>query len=86
MHSSECCHYVITGLVSSFFQVIVTTIPQHSFGLAVYGEYLFWTDWMRRAVVRANKHDGNIHTFLRRNLQRQPMGIAVVASDANDCE
>ncbi|KAK3082885.1 hypothetical protein FSP39_007983 [Pinctada imbricata] len=66
-------------------EIIVTTIPQHSFGLALYGEYLYWTDWMRRAVVRANKHDGNIYTYLRKGLQRQPMGIAVVAEDANDC-
>lgn len=68
-----------------FFQIIITTIPQHSFGLVIYGEYLFWTDWMLRAVVRANKYDGTGVVWLRKNLERQPMGIIAFANDSADC-
>jgi hypothetical protein len=38
------------------------------------------------AVVRVNKYDGNIHSLLRQNLDRQPMGLAIVAPDANKCK
>ncbi|XP_053386538.1 low-density lipoprotein receptor-related protein 1-like isoform X2 [Mercenaria mercenaria] len=65
--------------------VIITSIPQHSFGLAVYDNYLFWTDWMLRAVIRANKYDGTGIVWLRKNLERQPMGIIAVAEDSEDC-
>jgi hypothetical protein len=41
---------------------------------------------MLRAVVRVNKYDGNIHSLLRQNLDRQPMGLAIVAPDANKCK
>ena len=66
-------------------EVIITTLPQHSFGLTVYGDFIYWTDWMLRAVVRVNKYDGNIHSLLRQNLDRQPMGLVIVAPDANKC-
>ena len=65
--------------------VIITSIPQHSFGLAVYEDTLFWTDWLLRAVIRANKYDGTGIVWLRKNLLRQPMGIIAVANDSQDC-
>ncbi|KAL5005791.1 hypothetical protein ScPMuIL_016949 [Solemya velum] len=63
---------------------IVTSVPQHSFGLAVYGDYIFWTDWIMRAVLRANKYDGSGVTWLKK-MSRQPMGIIAVANDTDDC-
>ncbi|XP_055870134.1 low-density lipoprotein receptor-related protein 1-like isoform X4 [Biomphalaria glabrata] len=66
--------------------VIVTSIPQHSFGLAVYGDFLYWTDWLLRAVIRANKYDGSRVTWLKQNIPRQPMGIIAVANDTDDCK
>ncbi|CAL1537092.1 unnamed protein product [Lymnaea stagnalis] len=65
--------------------IVVTSIPEHSFGLAVYGDFLYWTDWVVRAVVRANKYDGSRTTFLKKNINRQPMGIIAVANDTDDC-
>ncbi|XP_041374230.1 low-density lipoprotein receptor-related protein 1-like [Gigantopelta aegis] len=65
--------------------VIVTAIPQHSFGIAVYGDFIYWTDWMLRAVLRANKYDGSGLKWLRKGIQRQPMGIIAVANDTDDC-
>lgn len=67
-------------------QVVMTSIPQHPFGLVLYGDYLYWTDWLLHAVVRVHKYDSNDYTYLEKNLNRQPMGITVFAEDANDCE
>jgi hypothetical protein len=64
----------------------MTTIPQHPFGLALYQDHLYWTDWLLHAVVRVHKYDSNDYTFLEENLHRQPMGIVVFAEDANDCK
>ncbi len=45
-------------LIFSTWQVIIESVTQHVFGLAVYGDYLYWTDWILRAVIRANKYTG----------------------------
>jgi low-density lipoprotein receptor-related protein 1 (alpha-2-macroglobulin receptor) len=73
-----CCCYSID-------QVVVQGYPQHVFGLAVYGDYLYWTDWLLRAVLRASKYTGSDITYLKRNVLRQPMGIISVAEDSNNC-
>lgn len=74
--------YVIDLIVS---QVIVQGYPQHVFGLAVYGDFLYWTDWLLRAVLRANKFTGSDITYLKKSIMRQPMGIVAVAEDSNNC-
>ncbi|KAK6165881.1 hypothetical protein SNE40_022703 [Patella caerulea] len=66
--------------------IIVTSIPQHSFGLTVYADYIYWTDWMLRAVLRANKYDGSQITWLKKNIKRQPMAIVAIAEDADNCK
>lgn len=67
-------------------QVILKSEPVHPFGLAVYGEHIFWTDWVRRAVQRANKYVGSDIKLLRVDIPQQPMGIIAVANDTNSCE
>ncbi|XP_021351873.1 prolow-density lipoprotein receptor-related protein 1-like isoform X3 [Mizuhopecten yessoensis] len=66
-------------------KVVVSAMPEHPFSLAVYGQYIYWTDWIRRAVMRSNKYDGGNVFWMKRDLERQPMGITVVAEDANNC-
>jgi hypothetical protein len=51
----------------------------------VYGDYIFWTDWVLHAVIRANKYTGEDVVWLRKEVPR-PMGIIAVANDTNDCE
>ncbi|XP_068084350.1 prolow-density lipoprotein receptor-related protein 1 [Anabrus simplex] len=58
--------------------------PQHAFDIAVYGDYIFWTDWVLHAVIRANKYTGDDVVWLRTEVPR-PMGIIAVANDTNDC-
>ena len=64
--------------------IISRSTPQHPFDIAVYGDYLFWTDWMLRAVVRINKYSGEDVVWLRKDVPR-PMGIVAVAEDVNTC-
>lgn len=66
--------------------VIVTAVPRHSFALAVYGNFIYWTDWMLKAVLRANKYDGSGITWMRNRISRHPMGIIAVANDTDDCK
>ncbi|KAI1891106.1 hypothetical protein AGOR_G00160530 [Albula goreensis] len=66
--------------------VVLKNEPVHPFGLAVYGEYIFWTDWVRRAVLRADKYVGGDMKVLRADIPQQPMGIVAVANDTNSCE
>ncbi|KAK5872291.1 hypothetical protein PBY51_013006 [Eleginops maclovinus] len=66
--------------------VVLKNEPVHPFGLAVYGDYIFWTDWVRRAVLRADKYTGGEMKVLRADIPQQPMGIVAVANDTNSCE
>uniref|UniRef100_A0A8C1QPA2 Low density lipoprotein receptor-related protein 1Ab n=1 Tax=Cyprinus carpio TaxID=7962 RepID=A0A8C1QPA2_CYPCA len=65
--------------------VVMKNEPVHPFGLAVYGDYIFWTDWVRRAVLRVNKYGADMKS-LRADIPQQPMGIIAVAKDTNSCE
>lgn len=70
--------------------VLAHTTPKHAFAMAVYGDLLFWTDWVLHAVVRANKYTGTDVVFLREHVAR-PMGIIAVQNtrincDANQCK
>lgn len=67
-------------------QVIVKSGPGTFFGLAIYGDFIFWSDWARRAVLRSNKYTGGDTKILRADIPHQPMGIIAVASDTNNCE
>ncbi|GAB1610066.1 low-density lipoprotein receptor-related protein 1B-like isoform X1 [Argonauta hians] len=66
-------------------RVIVTAVPRHPFALAVYGDFIYWTDWILKAVLRVNKHDGSDITWMRSHIARQPMGIIALANDTDDC-
>ena len=73
-------------MVSHCVQVIVESTTQHSFSLAVHGDYLYWTDWLLRAVLRANKYDGSGIIPLRKDIERQPMGIVAISPESASCE
>jgi hypothetical protein len=60
--------------------------PGTFFGLAIYGNFLFWSDWVRRAVVRSNKYTGGDIKVLRADIPHQPMGIVAVSNNTNNCK
>ncbi|CAH1165542.1 unnamed protein product [Phyllotreta striolata] len=75
----ERCEYDGTNRV-----VLAKVTPQHPFALAVYGDFIYWTDWMLHAVIRADKFTGQYIVLLRRDVAR-PMGVVAVANDTEDC-
>lgn len=64
--------------------ILAKVTPQHPFALAVYGDFIYWTDWSLHAVIRADKFTGQYVVLLRRDVIR-PMGIVTVANDTEDC-
>ena len=66
--------------------MIVDVVPQHAFGLTVFNEDLYWTDWVLRAVIRVNKYTGLNTNYMYKNVPRQPMGIVAVSNSSLACE
>ncbi|KAL9703738.1 hypothetical protein quinque_007256 [Culex quinquefasciatus] len=64
--------------------VLAHSTPKHPFAMAVYGDLLFWTDWILHAVIRANKYSGSDVVWLRKDIAR-PMGIVAVQHIDKDC-
>ena len=65
-------------------KVLTYASPQHPFALAVWRNYVFWTDWLARGVFKADKYTGLQLTQIKKVSQR-PMGIAVAAPEVNQC-
>jgi len=68
----------------SFLQILVEGKSAHPFDLTIYGDFLFWTDWVLHAVIRVNKTTGLNPVSLRTELR--PMGIVAVYNNTDDCE
>lgn len=64
--------------------VLAHSVPKHPFSIAVYGNLLYWTDWVLHAVIRANKFSGHEVVFLRKDIGR-PMGIVAVQNTSINC-
>ena len=64
--------------------ILAKVSPQHPFDIAVYGNYIFWTDWVLHAVLRANKFTGEDVVWLRKEVPR-PMGIVAIHNTSYDC-
>lgn len=48
---------------------VLISDAQHPYGLAVMGEYIFWSDWQEKAILRASKNDGTGKTTILGNLE-----------------
>ncbi|XP_077129136.1 low-density lipoprotein receptor-related protein 1B isoform X2 [Ranitomeya variabilis] len=70
----------------SYRYVIVRSGPGTFLSMAIYDNYIFWSDWVRRAILRSNKYTGGETKVLRADIPHQPMGIIAVANDTNSCE
>ncbi|CAG7828356.1 unnamed protein product [Allacma fusca] len=65
-------------------RVIGKDKPKHAFAIAVFGDYIYWTDWVLLSVLRANKHTGDDVVVLRKDIPK-PMGIVAVANQTEVC-
>ncbi|XP_071953010.1 uncharacterized protein [Antedon mediterranea] len=52
----------------------------HPFGLAVFDDTLYWTDWDKQAILSVDKHTGGNIQVLHSGFQ-SPMGIIVAEAD-----
>lgn len=57
---------------------------KHPFALALHNEWLYFTDWSLKAVLKINKYNGGEISVIS-NAEKQPMGIAVVSNDTDNC-
>lgn len=64
--------------------ILARSVPKHPFSISVYGNLLFWTDWVLHAVIRANKYSGLDIVFLRTDIGK-PMGIVAVQNTTINC-
>lgn len=48
----------VTNMDGSERRIILNEFLPHVFGLSVFDNYIFWTDWQRRTVERVNKFTG----------------------------
>jgi low-density lipoprotein receptor-related protein 1 (alpha-2-macroglobulin receptor) len=65
--------------------VVARNNPKHAFSLAIYGDYVVWTDWVRLSVMRANKYTGENVEQLRKEIPK-PMALIAVAPQDLVCE
>ena len=59
--------------------------PAHPFSIVVHGDYIYYTDWVHRAVLMLSKFDGEGTVVIHGNLPDQPMGLTVYADDLVKC-
>ena len=64
--------------------ILTLATPQHPFDLAVYGDFLFYTDWVLHAVIRINKYTGEDVTWLKKDIPR-PMSLVAVGNESVVC-
>lgn len=64
--------------------ILAHSTPKHPFAITIYKNYLYFTDWVLRAVVRVNKYSGGDVTWLRKDIGRL-MGIVAVQNSTTDC-
>lgn len=57
---------------------VITTDVSHIFSIAVFEDYLYWTDWETARVERAHKYTGKNRNVVVSHLEHRPMGIRVV--------
>jgi low density lipoprotein receptor-related protein 5/6 len=63
-------------------QVILSENIPHPFAIAVYKDYLFWTDWINKSVNLCNKTNGkNRRELIPAQNQLHPMDIHVFSKD-----
>ena len=64
------------GVVYSDRRALLSVGLPHPYGLALHGDFLYWTDWEARAVQRVNKTDPAHREVVIRNIDT-PMDIQV---------
>ena len=92
MASFKHCYYdyfnfsIESALLNGTGRRVVVRGTLHAFALTVFGEYLYWSDWTKMAIIRANKYNGGNPITLVKNLRTKPMDLHVIAEERQNCE
>ncbi|XP_065051806.1 prolow-density lipoprotein receptor-related protein 1-like isoform X1 [Rhopilema esculentum] len=65
-------------------KTVVSGVP-HFFGIAIFGQYVYWTDWVTRSVKKANKYNGGNPVSLINGLDAHPMDIKIFSKERQNC-
>ncbi len=65
---------------NGFRKVLDLGKDHHIFSMAMFEDYLYWTNWEDQTVERAEKYTGANRTVVIRKLNHRPMGIKVCRS------
>lgn len=66
-----------SSLTGTEREVIINT-AFHAFGLTIYDQYIYWTDFYTQRIYRANKYDGSDQMAMTTSLPSRPKGISTV--------
>ncbi|XP_043344111.1 low-density lipoprotein receptor-related protein 2 isoform X2 [Cervus canadensis] len=69
-----------------YLREVIVSRANSPFGLAVYGQYVYWTDLLTQKIYRANKVDGSGQTAVTTTLPFRPKGICAVVKDQQQCD
>lgn len=69
-----------------YLREVIVSRANSPFGLAVYGQYVYWTDLLTQKIYQANKVDGSGQTAVTTTLPFRPKGICAVVKDQQQCD
>jgi low-density lipoprotein receptor-related protein 1 (alpha-2-macroglobulin receptor) len=64
--------------------ILAQSAPKHPFSIGVFGDFIYWTDWLLHGVIRANKYSGNDVSFLKNDVEK-PMGLFIAHESMKNC-
>ena len=69
-----------------YLREVIVSRANSPFGLALYGQYIYWTDMLTQKIYRANKVDGSDQTAVTMTLPFRPKGICAVVKGQQQCQ
>ncbi|KAL3854471.1 hypothetical protein ACJMK2_013739, partial [Sinanodonta woodiana] len=73
-----------SNLDGNYREVIIQTTV-HPFSVTVFGNHVYWTDWVLHGIYRAEKHTGSNMVIMVEGIQKRPMGITVYTQLRQTC-
>lgn len=67
------------------YREVIVDISVRPFSVAVFGNYIYWSDWSIRSIFRAEKHTGNNQRHLIKDLHTRPMEVKVFSKAQQTC-
>lgn len=65
--------------------VLASATPQHPFALAIWDNYIFWSDWLAKGIFKADKYTGGQQMLIKK-VSPRPYGIVIASPDETTCD